>query len=179
MYVYIITCIINLQMRERLKILLCQILVKFECEDNELYLNNKLIDGESWHKTITHSVQIDILTFNSYSSIPSSLTACMSHSVSLSLSLSLPHYNCSLSPSLYPYYLMDCGYCLELKLSQKSKQNISTILPFLKAPPTQIYCPYVLVVCTSRINPLIISHHLFPSPSLSPKSLLVAVLKEG
>ena len=47
MYVYIITCIINLQMRERLKILLCQILVKFECEDNELYLNNKLINGES------------------------------------------------------------------------------------------------------------------------------------
>lgn len=95
MYVYIITCIINLQMRERLKILLCQILVKFECEDNELYLNNKLINGESWHRTITHSAQIDILTLNSYSSIPSSLTVCVCHSVSLSLSL--PHYNCLLS----------------------------------------------------------------------------------
>ena len=110
-------------------------------------------------------------------SLPLSPPVCLT--LSPSLSLSLPHYNCSLSPSLYPYYLMDCGYCLELKLSQKSKQNISTILPFLKAPPTQIYCPYVLVVCTSRINPLIISHHLSPSPSLSPKSLLVAVLKEG
>ena len=126
------------------------------------------------------------LTFSSSTptplSLPLSPPVCvtLSPSLSLSLSLSLPHYNCLLSLSLYPYYLMDCGYCLELKLSQKSKQNISTILPFLKAPPTKIYCTYVLVVivCTSRINPLIISHRLSPSPSLSPKSLLVAVLKE-
>lgn len=99
MYVYIITCIINLQMRERLKILLCQILVKFECEDNELYLNNKLIDEDSWHKTITHSAQIDILTLNSYSSIPSSLSpsVCVTLSPSLSLSHTITARSLSLS----------------------------------------------------------------------------------
>ena len=105
------------------------------------------------------------LTFSPSTPTPLSLPLSLSVCVTLSPSLSLSHTITACS--LYPYYLTDCGYCSELKLSQKSKQNISTILPFLKAPPTKIYCTYVLVVIvrTSRIN--IPSHYLSSSLSLS------------
>lgn len=105
------------------------------------------------------------LTFSPSTPTPLSLPLSPSVCVTLSPSLSLSHTITACS--LYPYYLTDCGYCSELKLSQKSKQNISTILPFLKAPPTKIYCTYVLVVIvrTSRIN--IPSHYLSSSLSLS------------
>ena len=109
------------------------------------------------------------LTFSPSTPTPLSLPLSPSVCVTLSPSLSLSHTITACSLSFYPYYLTDCGYCSELKLSQKSKQNIhvSTILPFLKAPPTKIYCTYVLVVivCTSRIN--IPSHYLSSSLSLS------------